>query len=146
MSAAISPSKLFHTTNGANRSAELLSEFRLLHADQRTRCLTNCTISFYTPAFSGGITVLEESTIEMNNDGPQLFSGTLANPVLETYSNLQLTREPFYPPVLNEAFVLNASVPNSTPSAPETQTYGLLATGLGMLGIAVKRKKSVVKP
>ena len=56
----------------------------------------NGTLSFYTPANGGGLTILQGglgSTVLVNNDGPgfeQLFTGSLTSPSLETFSNLQL--------------------------------------------------------
>lgn len=56
----------------------------------------NGTVSFYTPANGGGLTILQGglgSTVLVNNDGPgfeQLFTGSLTSPSLETFSNLQL--------------------------------------------------------
>jgi hypothetical protein len=92
--------------------------------------ISNGVVSFYTPASKGGITIMEGDTLLVNNDGPynlQLFSGTLSAPVLTTFSNLQLAQEDFGRPLLNEAFVLNAT-------APEPGTLELLF--MAMLGSA----------
>src|SRR5580658_655097 len=59
-------------------------------------------VSFFLPGVGGGLTIYEGATLLVNNDGPgneQLFSGTLASPTLETFSNLQLTIAPAGGPV-----------------------------------------------
>ncbi len=101
------------------------------------------TVSFYTPASNGGITILEGDTLLMNNDGPdhlQLFSGSLSAPVLTAFSDLQLVQEPIGSPSLNEAFVLTANAV-STPT-PEPGGLALLGFGILATGALLRRRNS----
>lgn len=92
-------------------------------------------VSFYTPASKGGITIMEGDTLLVNNDGPntmQLFSGSLSEPVLKAFSNLQLVEEPFGAPSMDEAFILNTN-------APEPGTLYLLFPSILIGGALVRR-------
>jgi hypothetical protein len=76
--------------------------------------VSNGTVSFYEPSTGGGITIMQGDTLVVNNDGPnglQLFSGTLSEPDLIGFSNLQLLEEHIGSPALDEAFLLNISAP-----------------------------------
>ena len=87
------------------------------------------TVSFYTQAAGGGVTILVGSTVEVSDQAPgneQLFSGTLADPTIETFSNLQLVSVPNFSPVLNDDFILNISLVN----VPEPSEAMLLLVAL----------------
>jgi hypothetical protein len=97
----------------------------------------NANVNFYTPADGGGLTIVEGSTVEVNNDGPgkeQLFTGALSNPTLETFSNLQLVAVGAFGPAFNESFVLNAA------SAVPEPSY-LIFLGAGLIGLAWSRAR-----
>jgi hypothetical protein len=104
--------------------------------------ITNGTVAFYTPANLGGLTIQEGGTLLVNNDGPgneQLFAGTLSNPTLETFSNLQLVKENAYGPQYDEAFVLNASTSGVT---PEPGSYAALILGFGGVMLMVRSRRA----
>jgi hypothetical protein len=111
--------------------------------------ISGATVSFYTPADLGGLTILEGgvgSTVLVNNDGPneeQLFTGTLANPTLETFSNLQLVKENAFGPQYNEAFLLNATSASGT-AAPEPSYVVLLLVGVSVIAGMRLRKRVTV--
>lgn len=97
--------------------------------------IPDAIVSFYTPDNKGGITILEGDTLLVNNDGPenmQLFSGSLSEPVLKAFSNLQLIEEPFGGPAIQEAFILNTEV-------PEPGTLYLLFPSILIAGALVGR-------
>jgi hypothetical protein len=99
------------------------------------------TVSFYTPADGGALTILVGSKLEVNNDGPgsgQIFSGTLTSPTLETFSNLQLAAVSYGSPILNEGFTLSASLSGSSTPEP-TGTF--LAGGLFLAATLAARKR-----
>ena len=99
--------------------------------------IPDAIVSFYTPARKGGITILEGDTLLVNNDGPenmQLFSGSLSEPVLKAFSNLQLVEEPFGAPAIQEAFILKTEV-------PEPGTFYLLFPSI-LIGGALMRRTS----
>jgi hypothetical protein len=99
-------------------------------------------VSFYTPSNGGGLTIVEGSTTEINNDGPgdeQLFSGTLGKPTLETFSNLQLVGVDAYSPALDESFLLNGA--GTGPSAPEPKTYALVLGGFAVIALTLRRRR-----
>ncbi len=82
--------------------------------------ISNGVVNFYTPAESGGFTILEGTTLLINNGGPgnlQLFSGILSSPTLNAYSSLQLVAYSYGSPTYDEGFLLNAT--SSTPTTPE---------------------------
>jgi hypothetical protein len=106
--------------------------------------IANGTVAFYTPGNEGGLTIQEGSTLLVNNDGPgaeQLFTGPLANPTLETFSNLQLIETGFASPTLNEAFTLNATS-SAAAAAPEPGSYATLILGLGGLMLLARQRRS----
>jgi hypothetical protein len=101
--------------------------------------ISNGTVAFYTPANLGGLTIQEGSALLVNNDGPgneQLFTGTLANPTLESFSNLQLVKEGAYNPQYNEAFLLNAS------TTPEPGSYAAFILGLGGVMLVARSRRA----
>ena len=104
-------------------------------------------VSFYQPGVGGGLTVCSGTvcgagTVLVNNDGPndeQLFTGTLANPDLEEFSDVQLTAAATGSPQYNEAFVLNAT---SSASTPEPASYALSLLGLGAIMVAARSQRA----
>ena len=109
---------------------------------------SNATVSFYTPANLGGLTILEagvRSTVLVNNDGPnneQLFTGTLTNPTLETFTKLKLVKENAFGPLYNEAFLLNATSTSST-ATPEPSYVGLLLLCVAVIaGVRLRKRTS----
>lgn len=93
-------------------------------------------VSFYESGAGGGLTIQEGGSTEVNNNGPgdeELFTGTLADPTLETFSDLQLVVAGAGSPILNEAFVLNATEEAAT--APEPSSMLLLLAGLAGAGM-----------
>jgi hypothetical protein len=106
-------------------------------------------VKFYDQNQGGGLTVCATdtcfagTTALVNNNGPsneQLFSGTLANPSLETFSNLLLVAEPGGDPVYDESFTLNAVASGSV--TPEPGSYAALTLGLGGVLLAVKSRRA----
>jgi hypothetical protein len=98
-------------------------------------------VSFYQSGVGGGLTISEGTSTEVNNNGPgdeELFSGTLADPTLETFSGLQLVVAGAGSPILNEAFVLNATVAGAT--APEPSSMLLLLAGLAGAGMCARKR------
>lgn len=79
----------------------------------------NGVISFYLSDQDGGLTVLEGNTLLVNNDGPnnqELFTGSLTDPTLEVFSNLQLSTDAYDSPEYAESFALTATpVPEPLP-------------------------------
>jgi hypothetical protein len=106
---------------------------------------STATVSFYTPGDLGGITILAGglgSAVLVNNDGPgdeQLFSGTVTNPTLENFTNLQLVQEGAFSPEYNEAFLLNASGATVT---PEPGSYAALILGFGGVMLVVRSRRA----
>jgi hypothetical protein len=106
---------------------------------------TSATVSFYTPANLGGLTILQGgagSTVLVNNNGPgnlQLFTGTLENPTLETFSNLQLLQESAFGPQYNEAFLLNGT--NGTVT-PEPGSYAVLILAFGGVMLVARSRRA----
>jgi hypothetical protein len=97
-------------------------------------------VNFYTNANGGGLTIvnLTTSTLLVNNDGPGsppevLFTGTVSNPTLEMFSNLQLVAVGSFGPQYNEAFLLNATSAASTTPEPSSVVL-LLIAGLAIAG------------
>jgi hypothetical protein len=103
-------------------------------------------VSFYQPGVGGGLVVCTGATctpgsVLVNNNGPgneQLFTGTLANPTLETFSNLQLTVAGAGSPLYNEAFLLNGT---SSAATPEPGSYAALILGLGSVMFVVRSRR-----
>ena len=100
------------------------------------------TVSFYTPENRGALTILQGSTLLVNNDGPaflQIFSGGFANPTLLEFTDLQLVRQNFGSPQFNEAVVLNAVLDSGSSSAdtPEANTW--LLSLVAFLAISLAR-------
>ncbi len=96
-------------------------------------------VNFYTPAQSGGLTILDGTTLLVNNGGPgnlELFSGSLSAPTLNTYSNLSLLAYSFGSPTYDEAFLLNAT--SSSAATPEPAEILLLLLGGVILLIAYR--------
>ena len=93
-------------------------------------------VSFFQPGVGGGLTVCTGTvcaagTVLVNNNGPggeQLFTGTLADPTLEEFSDLQLIEAGAGSPQYDKAFTLNAT---SSSTAPEPGSCLLLMLGLG---------------
>jgi hypothetical protein len=105
-------------------------------------------VGFYQPGVGGGLDVCTGSlpcalgTVLVNNDGPggaQLFSGTLENPTLETFSNIQLGIAPAGDPLFNEAFTLNAVATGVT---PEPGSYAALILSLGGVMLVVRSRRA----
>ncbi len=106
------------------------------------------TVDFFigTPGPYGGLVIQDGSSVLINQGGLEispgmyqtLYSGTLANPTLENFTNLQLQGYGYGSPLYDESFVLNATgAPSET---PEPGSIFLLGSGLlGMAG-AVRRK------
>jgi hypothetical protein len=105
--------------------------------------ITGGTVAFYSPADDGGLTIQDGSTLLVNNDGPsneQLFTGTLANPTLGTYTNLQLVSTSAGAPVYEEAFTLNAVA--TAPEAGSYASYAALILGLAGVTRLVKSQRA----
>jgi hypothetical protein len=108
--------------------------------------IANGEVSFYTTANHGGLTVvnLATNTLLVNNDGPSdevLFTGTVTNPTLETFSNLQLVATSAFGPQYNEAFILNATTAASTAPEP-SPVIMIIVGGLAIAGICARRLTS----
>lgn len=91
---------------------------------------SSAIVSFYTPANSGALTILQGSTVLVNNGAVgnlQIFSGGLSNPTLFEVSNLQLFTSSAGSPQFDEAFVLNAVLDGGASSGdvPEASTWVL---------------------
>jgi hypothetical protein len=93
-------------------------------------------VNFYTNANGGGLTIvnLTTDTLLVNNDGPGsppevLFTGTVSDPTLETFSNLQLVATGAYGPLYNEAFLLNGTSSGTGSTTPEPSSVILLLVG-----------------
>lgn len=101
-------------------------------------------VDFYLPANGGGLAINQGNTDLINQDGPgseQLFTGTLASPTLETFTNLQLTAGLSLSPQYNEAFVLNVTDVSGVTGVPEPSAVALLLTAMvfGLIGLRVRR-------
>jgi PEP-CTERM motif len=103
--------------------------------------ISDASVNFYTDAELGGLTILDGSTLLVNNGGTELFSGTLLAPTLKTFTNLQLGGYSFGSPVLNEAFTLNA-VLNPPATAPEPAAAALILAGAGVAALINRRRMS----
>jgi hypothetical protein len=104
--------------------------------------VSNGEVNFYTPTNGGGLTILEGSTLLVNNDGPgseQLFNGALTNPTLEAFTNLQLVGTSDSSPQFNEAFLLNAVGGSTTTPTPEPSSVLLLLVGGSVIAGMRKR-------
>ncbi|MDQ2839550.1 MAG: hypothetical protein M3Y72_00600 [Acidobacteriota bacterium] len=107
--------------------------------------VTGGVVNFYTPAQSGGLTILDGSTLLVNNGAPgnlQLFSGSLSAPTLNAYSNLQLVASSYGSPTYDEGFLLNAT--SSTTATPEPSVVFLTLLGGLVLLIAYPRLRSTI--
>jgi hypothetical protein len=83
------------------------------------------------------------STVLVNNNGPgneQLFTGTLENPTLGTFSNLQLLQESAFGPKYNEAFLLNGT--NGSTVTPEPGSYAALILGIGGVMLVARSRRA----
>jgi hypothetical protein len=76
--------------------------------------VANGEVDFLASTNEGGLVIWEGSTALVNDIGPQLFSGTLADPTLLAFTNLQLTLDGTPTPTFREDFVLNATLPEPT--------------------------------
>jgi hypothetical protein len=104
--------------------------------------MSNGQVNFYDSSNAGGLTILDGSTLLVNNGGPgnqALFSGTLSSPTLDTFSNLALVQYSYGSPVYDEGFTLNAV--SAATSTPEPAAALLLFTGLASV-LAVLRRRS----
>ena len=104
-------------------------------------------VSFYRPSVGGGLTICTGATctagsVLVNNDGPgdeQLFTGSLASPELESFSDLQLAVANPGSPLYNEAFLLNATATGST-ATPEPGSPATLILALGAIMLVVRSR------
>jgi len=110
-------------------------------------------VKFYDQSAGGGLTIcatdtcLAGTTALVNNNGPgiagsptppglQLFTGPIANPELETFSNLLLVGEPGGFPIYNESFTLNAV------ATPEPGSYAALLLGFGGVMLVARSRRA----
>jgi hypothetical protein len=107
--------------------------------------ITNGEVNFYTYANGGGLTIFNLGTSAtqplVNNDGPGsppkvLFTGTVTNPTLETFSNLQLIAVGSFGPLYNEPFLLNAT------AVPLPASAWLLLSGLVGVGAMARKRRA----
>ncbi len=104
-------------------------------------------VSFFQPGVGGGLTVCTGTvcaagTTLVNNNGPggeQLFTGTLADPTLEEFSDLGLTEAGAGNPQYDEAFTLNATRSTAT---PEPGSYLLLTLGIGAIALITRSHRA----
>ena len=102
------------------------------------------------PGPYGGLVIWDPTTLAVlinqggleiaPNEYQTLYSGTLTDPTLEDFTNLQLQTYGYGSPEYNESFVLNAT--GATTATPEPGSILLLGTGLLSLAGAVRRKFS----
>ena len=70
--------------------------------------VSDASVNFLnTSAEMGGLTILDGSTLLVNNGGTDLFSGSLSAPTLGTFTNLVLGSYSFGSPAYDEAFTLS---------------------------------------
>jgi hypothetical protein len=98
-----------------------------------------------------GATCIAGSTALVNNNGPgiagsptppglPLFTGPIANPELETFSNLLLVGEPGGSPIYNESFTLTAVAIGS--ATPEPGSYAALILCFGGIMLVVRSRRA----
>ena len=102
--------------------------------------VTDASVNFYNSAEFGGLTILDGSTLLVNNGGTTLFSGSLSTPILRAFTNLPLNAYSFGSPVHDEPFILNATVVPA--SAPEPAAALLILAGAGVAGLINRRRMS----
>jgi len=103
--------------------------------------ISDASVNFYTSDQMGGLTILDGSTLLVNNGGVELFSGSLSAPTLGTFTNLLLGSYSFGSPVYDEAFTLNA-VLDPPATAPEPAAAVLILVGAGVAGLINRRRMS----
>jgi hypothetical protein len=108
----------------------------------------NEQVDYFNGTQGGGLVIWDPITeaVLINQGGPMiapgvyqtLYSGTLTDPTLENFTNLQLQTYGYGSPEYNESFVLNAT--GATTATPEPGSILLLGTGLLGLAGAVRLK------
>jgi hypothetical protein len=99
----------------------------------------NGNVEFFAPDQDGGLAIQEGGKLLVNQVGPQLFTGTLADPTLEEFSNLKLTGFPDGNPAYDESFLLKRE---RNPGA-----WFLRSVGLGLSGLlATSRLRRAKRP
>ena len=95
--------------------------------------VTQNDISFFTLAEGGGFDFDTEQSTGLSFFGPQLFSGTLANPSFLTGS-FDLTGNPG-----------TLTISSFESAVPEPGTWLLMILGFGFVGAGMRRRKQAVK-
>lgn len=92
-------------------------------------------VYFFNAASGGGLGILDPSTsnILMLSDGPQLYSGTEADPdfLAGTFALTEFEGSGKYTVVISDAALA---------AVPESATWTMMLAGFGMIGVAIRRR------